>query len=88
MFEWDDKKSEQCFLERGFDFSIVYEFDFSTAIIKLDDRFDYGEIRYSAMNKIGDKLYVVVFTKRQANVRIISVRRATSKEGIKYGFQD
>ena len=88
MFEWDEKKSERCLIERGFDFNIVYEFNFETAIIKLDDRFDYGEIRYCAMNKIDGKLYAVVFTRRQVNVKIISVRRATDKEGLKYGLQD
>lgn len=86
MFEWDENKSKKCLKERGFDFNIVYEFNFETAIIKLDDRFDYGEKRYSAMNKIDGKLYVVLFTKRGQILRIISVRRATDKEGMRYGF--
>lgn len=86
MFEWDERKSKECAELRGFDFSIVYEFDFETAMIVEDDRHDYGETRFKAFNTIGDKLYNVVFTVRGSRLRIISVRRVRKREGKRYGF--
>ncbi|VAV87719.1 hypothetical protein MNBD_ALPHA02-953 [hydrothermal vent metagenome] len=86
MFEWDEKKNRSCKEERGFDFSIVHDFDFATAVIFADDRKDYGEIRYKAYNMIAGVLYNVVFTLRGQNLRIISIRRVHEKEGKRYGF--
>ena len=87
MLEWDENKSRKCLEDRGFDFSIAYDFDFTTAVIIEDDRFDYGEIRYKAFNMIGSVLYNVVFTRLGQNLRIISIRRVHKKEGKHYGFQ-
>ncbi|WP_372238172.1 BrnT family toxin [Pseudomonas sp. R2-37-08W] len=39
-------------------------FEWSTALILEDDRFDYVECRYRAMEYIGDRLHVVVFTRQ------------------------
>lgn len=86
MFEWDENKSRKCLDERGFDFSIVYDFDFTTAVIVEDTRFDYGETRYRAFNLIGDIAYSVVFTVRASGVRIISIRKAHKKELKRHGF--
>lgn len=84
MFEWDDEKSEKCKAERGFDFSIVLEFDFETAMTLADDRRDYGEPRYRSLGEIDDKLFSVTWTPREGQIRIISVRRARSKERKQY----
>ena len=86
MFEWDEDKSNLCRIERGFDFSIVHDFDFSTAVIIIDDRQGYGETRYRAFNLIGDAGFSVVFTIRDPKLRIISVRKAHKKELARHGF--
>lgn len=86
MFEWDENKSQECRNTRGFDFSIVHDFNFATAVIFIDDRNNYGETRYKAFNKIDDMLYNVVYTVRGQNIRIISVRKVHQKEGKRYGF--
>ncbi|WP_420854625.1 BrnT family toxin [Sneathiella marina] len=80
MFEWDEKKSQQNKAVRGFDFSIVEQFDFDTALTILDNRKDYGEIRFRSTGRIEGKLFSVTWTARGKNIRIISVRRAHKKE--------
>lgn len=86
MFEWDETKSLACRALRGFDFSVVNDFNFQTARILIDDRQSYGEIRYRAFNEIEGQIFNVVFTVRGENLRIISVRKVHAKEGKKYGF--
>jgi len=42
-------------------------------------RFDYGENRYVAIGMIGALLHVLIFTRRFDRIRIISLRRASSR---------
>lgn len=59
-------------------------FEWDTAIIKADHRHQYGETRFEAMGLIGDRLYVMVFALRETAVRIISLRKANSREVKRY----
>ena len=50
-------------------------------LIELDDRFDYGDIRWFGIGFLGSGIAVVVWTEPQNNViRIISARRANRHE--------
>jgi len=86
VFEWDEEKSRKCLLERGFDFSIVEDFDFGSAIFVEDDRKDYGERRVRAFGRINGVDFCIVFTPRGGKLRIISVRKARMKEMKRHGF--
>lgn len=86
MFEWDEQKSQQCRLDRGFDFSLIEQFDFHNAVIHEDKRQDYGERRFRAFGFINGVLYAVAFVLRGQNIRIISMRRMHKKEGVRYGL--
>lgn len=55
-------------------------FDFSTAIIAVDDRHDYGEVREVAVGFIGPRLHVLVFTMRGEACHVISLRKANKRE--------
>jgi uncharacterized DUF497 family protein len=46
----------------------------------VDDRYDYGEIRYRAYGYIDGAAYCLTFTSRNELVRPISLRRAHAKE--------
>jgi uncharacterized DUF497 family protein len=61
--------------------------DMAAAIIREDDRFDYGETRYIAFGEIEDELHCLVFTFRGSKVRAISLRKATKKEIRRDGHQ-
>jgi len=54
------------------------------AVTFADDRKDYGELRLIALADFAGALHAVVFTRRGANVRIISFRRANRKEVKRY----
>ncbi|RAM62758.1 phage protein [Herbaspirillum rubrisubalbicans] len=58
--------------------------EWDTALVSIDDRFDYGELREVAIAYIGLLLYVVVFVERHDVLRIISLRRATKREIERY----
>ena len=55
-------------------------FEWETAVIEVDGRKHYGETRFRAMGYIGLRLYVMVFTLRDTAVRLISLRKANSRE--------
>jgi hypothetical protein len=48
--------------------------------VVLDDRRDYGEVRYRAFGQIGGKGHMIAYTLRGENVRLISFRRAHDRE--------
>ena len=50
----------------------------------VDDRYDYGEIRYLAYGLIDGATYCLAFTDRGGQVRPISLRRAHAKEMRRY----
>jgi len=45
-----------------------------------DDRFEYGERREVAFGLINDRLFVCVYADRQAERRVISLRKANKRE--------
>ena len=55
-FEWDDFKSDNCFIKRGFDFEAVIDvFRDPYRLVELDDRWDYGEERLRLIGKLDEK---------------------------------
>ena len=80
-FEWDEAKSELCFLNRGFDFAYAANvFADTNQLIKLDERYSYGEDRYQITGMIEGRVFVVVFTIRGQTIRIILARKANQRE--------
>lgn len=66
--------------KHGVDFADVVHLDLGAAFIEVDDRRDYGEVRLEATGLIGNRLHVLVFTTRGAAVRVISLRKANTRE--------
>jgi len=60
--------------------------DMETAVIDPDARKEYGEQRFNALGMIGDRLYAMTFTVRDA-VRIISLRKANARERKRFTAQ-
>ena len=78
--EFDETKNEKNIRERGISFEIAVGFDLGTAKIWKDKRNDYGENRYIALGYIGQRLHSMVFTVRGDVLRIISLRKANTRE--------
>lgn len=83
LYEWDEAKRKSNIARHGVDFTTVERFDWETAIINPDNR--TSEPRWVAYGFIGVRLYVVVFTERGDNIRIISLRKANRREEKHYG---
>lgn len=67
-------------MERDLPFTLAAEFDFDSACYMQDDRNDYSEIRYVALGFLGQRLHVLCFTPIRGGIRVISFRKANSRE--------
>ena len=81
--EFDSKKSEKNRQERNLPFERAYDFDWDTAIYTEDKRRQYPEQRFVTMGYLGVRLHVICFTPIEGGARIISFRKANSRE-VKY----
>ncbi len=82
--EFDPAKSERNRAERGFGFEGAVDFDFETALIRVDDRFDYAEQRYSALGLKDGRVHALVFAEALTGIRVISFRKANAREVRRY----
>lgn len=81
---YDSAKSNRNIEERGLSFELVRAFDFETALFVVDDRHDYGEIRYLGFGWVGERLHALVFTRTRDGIRVISFRKANQREVRRY----
>ena len=71
-FEWDEEKRWRNLDEHGVDFrdaALIFE---NPVVEAEDSRSDYGEIRIRALGHVDNEYYLVVYTWRGDNRRIIS----------------
>jgi uncharacterized DUF497 family protein len=71
--------------KHGLDFEDVAEFDWANAVVQMDVRKDYGEIRYRSWGMFGGRMHSVAFTRNGQIVRVISFRKANPTEVRRYG---
>ncbi len=81
---YDATKNERNIRNRGLSFDAVRVFDFETALIEMDHRVEYGEVRYVALGKLDDRLHVLCFTETEDGIRVISFRKANLREVNRY----
>jgi len=86
-YEWDEGKRAANLAKHGIDFNEAVDFNWSTAIETLDDRFDYGETRWVALGNLKQRLHVIIYTLRDNSIRIISLRKANLRERQYYETQ-
>ena len=82
MWDWDEDKRQATLLLRGLDFAMVERLNLDLAEVSLDDRKDYGEVRFQARGLIDARLYVIAFTQRGETLRLISLRKANKREQV------
>ncbi len=80
MTTWDKNKRLKNLANHGVDFRDLDGVDWERALIFEDRRKDYGETRLIAMAPLGARLHVVVYVERAGQRRIISARKANSRE--------
>lgn len=85
--EFDTVKNERNIRERGLSFDRVHEFDFEAAIYVVDNRRDYGEIRFRALGYLDKRLHALVFVAIPGGIRVVSFRKANRREVVHYESQ-
>ena len=84
VFEWDEVKAAENLAKHGVDFEQVEAFELDEAVIRKDGRAAYGETRLVALGPLNGRLHVLVFTLRGEKIRVISLRKANSRERSHY----
>jgi len=82
--EFDQDKSDKNKKERSLPFECVADFDWENASFAEDDRKIYAERRFVAIGYLWNRLHVLCFTPIPGGVRIISFRKANSREAKRY----
>ncbi|WP_157264785.1 BrnT family toxin [Azohydromonas aeria] len=78
--DYDPAKNERNIRERQLAFERVSDFDFETAVFSVDQRRDYGEVRWRALGMLDGRVHALVFVETQQGVRVISFRKANQRE--------
>ena len=81
---YDPAKSARNRELRGLSFERVAAFDFQTAIIWIDARKAYPEVRISALGLMAGRVHALVFAETTNGIRVISFRRANKREVKRY----
>ena len=86
-FEFDPEKSAENRRKHGVDFEEAQALWSDPALLEIPARLS-DEPRWVIIGKIADKHWSAVITRRDDNVRIISVRRSREEEVKIYESQD
>lgn len=80
-FEWDRAKAAANERKHGVPFYLAGRiFDNPACLILEDRRRDYGEERFTAFAMIDGRVFMLAFTWRSDRCRVISMRKANSRE--------
>jgi uncharacterized protein len=82
---FDPAKDEKTRVERGLSLAVGIDIIRSQVSTRIDTRRDYGEERRIAYGYLSGRLHVCVYTVREDELRIISVRKANDREISRYG---
>ncbi|HWM91798.1 MAG TPA: BrnT family toxin [Thermoanaerobaculia bacterium] len=78
--EFDPAKDESNLAKHGVSLALARQLDWDAALVWVDDRLAYDEVRMIALAPATDTLYYVAFVDRGEARRIISLRRAERRE--------
>ena len=80
-FEWDETKARTNLEKHGVSFLTAAAIFLSEMLERIDNREDYGEVRWIALGRVHMEVYRVVYTWRgESLVRIVSAQKASSHE--------
>ena len=83
--EWDEEKNKANLRKHGLDFADAWEIFASPMLTALDERAEYGEVRWIGIGMLKTRVVVIVFIERDEDIiRVISPRKALSHEHKQY----
>ncbi len=88
-FQWGDRKAASNYAKHGVSFEVAREvFRDPFAVEQIDDREDYGEVRFAITGMAKGRLLSVIYTMRTLTIRINSARAAEPYEQRDYHEQN
>lgn len=80
-FEWDEAKARTNLKKHRVSFLTGAAIFSHKRLERIDDREDYGELRWIALGRVDGHVYRVIFTRRGENlIRLISAQKASRDE--------
>ncbi|CAN5276861.1 BrnT family toxin [soil metagenome] len=79
-FEWDENKRLINLKKHGIDFADLRQFFENETHTIIDDRFDYGEMRFLSLGLLFGEVIAVSYTETDELIRIISARKTEKYE--------
>ena len=79
-FEWDEEKRRSNIRLHEIDFADAERVFAGDTITFLDDRFDYGEMRFLTFGLLLGEVVAMVHTETDDVIRVISLRKASKDE--------
>ncbi len=80
IFEWDEGKRCRNLRKHGLDFADCATVFSGAVTTVVDDRADYGEVRFLSRGLLRGRVVVVAHTEEGGLIRVISMRKATPHE--------
>lgn len=84
QIEFDQAKDVANQMKHGVSLALADELNWEAALVWIDGRFEYGELRMIALAPKTGILYYVAFVDRGKMRRIISLRQANRREVTHY----
>ena len=84
QIDFDPQKDATNLSKHGVSLALAAELDWDAALVWVDDRIDYGEVRMIALAPKSAILFFVAFVDRPTVRRIISLRKANRREARHY----
>jgi len=84
MIEFDPAKDALNRRKHGVSLALAARFEWDTAQIEEDTRFEYGEQRFKATGLIGGGVHILIYCYGDEATRIISLRPAEKQETKRY----
>ena len=79
-FEWDEEKRLANLRKHAIDFADVENVFADEVYTIIDERFDYGEIRYLSLGLLFGEIIAISHTETDEIIRFISARKAEKHE--------
>ena len=80
MYEWNETKNRANISKHGLSFEDA-NIVFSGPCVTFEDtRYDYDEKRFVTLGSLAGRVVVIAHTPRDENTRVISMRKANSRE--------
>jgi uncharacterized protein len=80
VYEWDQEKNEQNLSKHGLSFEDAEQVFSGPCVTFEDARYDYDEERFITLGVLEGRVVVIAHTPRGERTRIISMRKANTRE--------